>query len=155
MATIQESDTYVDLLPLADVADEAREAEEADEREQLGQPQDAQRPTRVQDLEALRVLLQKRTIILYQSLAIYFGDDIKKFSVSWTPSLPIALSAHSLHLPSLNPQCHNTVDCHTSRLAGLSVPLLHSPIIPNPKTHEMKGSISHLEKGSETDGRID
>ena len=60
MATIQESDTYVDLLPLADVADEAREAEEADEREQLGQPQDAQRPTRVQDLEALRVLLQKR-----------------------------------------------------------------------------------------------
>ena len=55
-------DTYVDLLPLADVADEAREAEEADEREQLGQPQDAQRPARVQDLEALRVLLQKKTI---------------------------------------------------------------------------------------------
>ena len=87
------SDTYVDLLPLADVADEAREAEEADEREQLGQPQDAQRPTRVQDLEALRVLLQRdKQSYFYQSLAIYFGDDIKKFS----PSPLRCLHIHSI-----------------------------------------------------------
>ena len=51
-------DTHVNLLPLADVSDEARQPEQPHEREELRQAQDPQRAARVQDLEALRVLLQ-------------------------------------------------------------------------------------------------
>ena len=53
-------DTYVDLFPLADVSDEARQSQQPDEREELGEAQDAERTARVQDLEALRILLRTK-----------------------------------------------------------------------------------------------
>lgn len=53
---------YIDLLPLRHVSDEPGEAEEANQGEELGQAEDAQRPTRVEDLETLaEVLCEKGT----------------------------------------------------------------------------------------------
>ena len=50
---------YIDLLPLRHISDQPGEAEEADQGEQLGQAEDAQRPTRVEDLETLAEVLNE------------------------------------------------------------------------------------------------
>jgi hypothetical protein len=46
------ANTYIDLLPLADVSDEPGEAEQPDEAEQLGKPEDPKGSASMQNLEA-------------------------------------------------------------------------------------------------------
>lgn len=54
--------THIDLLPLADVAHQPGQPQQAHQAQQLSQPQDAQRPTGVQDLEALSEVLKRRKL---------------------------------------------------------------------------------------------
>ena len=53
----QNGATYIDFFPLADVADQSREPEQTHQTEEFGQTEDPQRPSGLQNLEALAEIL--------------------------------------------------------------------------------------------------
>lgn len=51
--------TYIDLLPLADVAHQTRQTQQSDQGKQLGEPQDPEGAARMEDLEAVAIILEQ------------------------------------------------------------------------------------------------